>query len=220
MESQRKTLVQTAGEEIANSILHGIGVLLGITALVFFIRRPVHEPAASVSGGAALAVCVVFAAAMILMFLASTLYHALRHPGAKRLFRILDHQAIYLFIAGTYTPFCLLGLKGGWGWSLFGVEWGLAAAGITLYALNCRFVKKAELAIFILMGWAIVAGFYPLIRSLSPASLALLFAGGLAYTAGTFWYRAGKRVRGTHVVWHIFVLAGAVCHFWSVWFLL
>jgi hemolysin III len=218
MESQKKIFSQTVGEEIANSILHGTGVLLGILGLVFLARHA-HGPfGGKDSGGNALAIYVIFSATMILMFLASTLYHALRNPKVKRIFRVFDHQAIYLFIAGTYTPFCLLGLKGVWGWSLFGFEWILAFTGIVLHGLNCRFVKKAELAIFILMGWAIIAGFVPLFKALSPKSLVLLFSGGAAYTAGTFWYRAGKTM--THVVWHVFVLAGAVCHYWAVWFLL
>ncbi|MDR0403404.1 MAG: hemolysin III family protein [Treponema sp.] len=219
MKPQKKIISQTLDEEIANSILHGTGVLLGILGLVFLVQRARGLFGGKGLSGGGVAVCVIFAAAMILMFLASTLYHALQSPGVKKIFRIFDHQAIYLFIAGTYTPFCLLGLKGAWGWTLFGFEWALAITGIVLYALNCRFVKKAELAIFILMGWAILAGFVPLVKAISPKSLVLLFSGGAAYTAGTFWYKAGKTVRGTHVVWHVFVLAGAVCHFWAVWFL-
>jgi hemolysin III len=143
---------------------------------------------------------------------------------------MFDHQAIYIFIAGTYTPYCLAALKGTLGWIFFGFEWALALTGVILSALKCRFLKKAELVIFILMGWAILAGCVPLARSLSLKSLILLFAGGAAYTAGTFWYRAGRSIpdnrpapgktgTGFHVVWHICVLAGAVCHWFSIWFL-
>jgi hemolysin III len=219
---------QTLGEEVANAVLHGAGVLLGVAGLVLLIRHSLFRNGLT-------AVYVIFAAAMIVMFLASTLYHAFTPVRLKRIFRVFDHQAIYLFIAGTYTPFCLLGLKGAWGWALFGLEWGLAFTGITLYATGCRFVKKLELGIFILMGWAIVAGCVPLVRSLSVKSLVLLLVGGLCYTAGTFWYRAGsgkkapagenepqkiKRGKpGAHVIWHVFVLAGAVCHWFSVLFL-
>jgi hemolysin III len=219
MESQKKIISQTIGEEIANSILHGTGVLLGILGIVFLVLRGRGFFGGKGLDGDSLAIYVIFSAAMILMFLASTLYHAQQSPEVKRIFRIFDHQAIYLFIAGTYTPFCLLGLKGAWGWALFGFEWALAFTGIVLHGLNCRFVKKAELAIYILMGWAIFAGFVPLVNALAPESLILLFSGGAAYTAGIFWYRAGKTIRGTHVVWHVFVLAGALCHFWAVWFL-
>jgi hemolysin III len=217
-----KACLQTQGEEIANSVLHGIGVLLGIVGMVLFV----HQARSS------LPVYVIFTAAMILMFLASTLYHALVPVKVKALFRIFDHQAIYLFIAGTYTPYCLLALKGTLGWVFFGFEWTLALLGVVLSALKWRFLKKAELVIFILMGWAILAGTVPLARSLSLPSFILLFAGGAAYTAGTFWYRAGKdryqkqsqvllksRQFGAHVIWHVFVMAGAVCHWLSVWFL-
>ncbi|MDR2743443.1 MAG: hemolysin III family protein [Treponema sp.] len=205
---------QTLGEEIANSILHGLGALLAVAGLAALIMKP------GASGGDALerAAYVVFAVAMIVMFLASTLYHAIQHEGAKRVFRTLDHGAIYLLIAGTYTPFCLLGLKGALGWTFLGFEWALAAAGITLYAVNWKFIKKTELAVYILMGWAIVAGWIPLSKSLSRISLILLAAGGIFYTLGTIWY-SKPQWRGAHVTWHIFVLGGAACHWGSVWFL-
>jgi hemolysin III len=175
-------------------------------------------------------VYVIFASAMILMFLASTLYHALVSVKAKALFRIFDHQAIYLFIAGTYTPLCLLALKGTLGWVFLAFEWILALTGIVLSAIRWRFLKKAEMVIFILMGWAILAGCVPLAHAVSLRSLVLLMAGGAAYTAGIFWYRAGKdkyqkqillrsRKTGAHVIWHVFVIAGAVCHWFSMWFL-
>jgi len=244
---------QTIQEEIANSVLHGIGGLLGILGLVILVRH----------AQSSLPVYIIFASAMILMFLASALYHGLCPQGIRRarqlqpgqqvspwasiieLFRTFDHQAIYIFIAGTYTPFCLLALKGSLGWALFAFEWTLALAGIVLCALKNRFLKKAELVIFILMGWAILAGCIPLARFLPIQSFVLLFAGGLLYTAGTFFYRAGKekpavgssvpaenpgsgenpqrkarkRTYGAHVIWHLFVLAGAACHWLSVWFL-
>jgi len=230
----------TVGEEIANSVLHGIGGLLGIAGLVILVRQ----------ARSSLPVYVIFTAAMILMFFASALYHGLCPQGIKRdrqalaapggsswtsileLFQTFDHQAIYIFIAGTYTPFCLLALKGTLGWALFAFEWTLALTGIILSALKNRFLKKAELVIFILMGWAILAGCIPLARFLPLQSFILLFAGGIMYTAGTFFYRAGKeksaghsqgkvrkRTYGAHVIWHLFVMAGAACHWLSVWFL-
>jgi hemolysin III len=172
------------------------------------------------SGGGALAVTAysIFAAALIAMFLMSTLYHAIQHEGAKRVFRILDHSAIYFLIAGTYTPLCLLGLKGAWGWTLFGIEWALAIMGIVLYAVNFKPLKKAELGVYILMGWAIVFGWFPLFRAIPRVSIILLAAGGLSYTLGTLWYSKPQR-RGSHVAWHVFVLAGALCHWWSIWFM-
>jgi hemolysin III len=231
---QKNIALQTQGEEIANSVLHGFGVLLGIAGLVLLV----HQARSSIP------VYVIFASAMILMFLASTLYHALVSIKVKALFRIFDHQAIYLFIAGTYTPLCLLALKGTLGWFFFAFEWILALTGIVLSALKFRFLKKAEMVLFMLMGWAILAGCVPLAHSISLRSFIMLFAGGAAYTAGTFWYRAGKdryrkpetqevsaiqdmpygiliknRKIGAHVVWHVFVIAGAVCHWFSIWFL-
>jgi hemolysin III len=172
------------------------------------------------SGGGALALgsYVIFTASMMIMFLASTLYHAIQAEGAKRVFRIIDHSAIYILIAGTYTPYSLLGFRGALGWVYFGIEWGLAAAGISLYAANVQFIKKIELMVYLLMGWACAAGFFRLLRSIPRPSGFFLLAGGIAYTLGTFWYSRGNR-RGSHVIWHAFVLAGAALHWFSVWFL-
>jgi hemolysin III len=209
---------QTPGEEIANSILHGLGAILAAAGLVVLAIKSTGGPDGSGGDPLASAAYTVFTAAMVIMFLASTLYHAIQHEGAKRVFRVLDHGAIYLLIAGTYTPFCLLGLKGVLGRAFLGFEWTLAAAGITLYAVNWKFIKKTELAVYILMGWAIVAGWIPLSRTLPCPSLILLAAGGVFYTLGTFWYSKPHR-RGAHVVWHVFVLGGAACHWGAVWFI-
>jgi hemolysin III len=205
---------QTPGEEIANSILHGLGAFFSIAGLIVLVIK------ADGGGGNPLALVsyVMFTATMVTMFLASTLYHAIQHEGAKRVFRVLDHCAIYLLIAGTYTPFCLLGLKGALGWTFLGFEWVLAAAGIILYAANWSFIRKAELAIYILMGWAIVAGWLPLSKTLPQISMVLLAAGGVSYTMGTFWY-SKPHWRGAHVAWHVFVIGGAACHWGSVWFM-
>ena len=216
---------QTIGEEIANSALHGIGGLLGIFGLVLLVSH----------ARAAVPAFVIFASAMILMFFVSTIYHILPFQKIKELFRIFDHQAIYIFIAGTYTPFCLIALKGPLGIFLLCFEWVLALTGVSLSALSFNKIKKIEMFIFILMGWAIIAGCIPLAGALPLQSYILLFAGGVAYTAGTFWYRAGKekpagqkankpvkaraRLFCGHVIWHVFVLAGAVCHWFSIWYL-
>jgi hemolysin III len=205
----------TAGEETAHSILHGFGALAAAAGLVFIFLRNIFG--AGWENPSGLASCVIFAAAMVLMFLISTLYHAIQGK-AKRVLRVLDHSVIYIFIAGTYTPMCLYGLKGAWGRSLFFIEWGLAAIGITLYALNLKIIKKIEVIVYILMGWAIIAGWVPLIRSIPLISVVLLISGGVAYTTGTFFYRK-KSIRGTHIVWHVFVLIGAACHWFAVWFL-
>ena len=209
---------QTPGEEIANSILHGLGVLLTIPALVLLVLRASGHLGGSGGGARAVVSYVIFTAALIGMFLASTLYHGIQHEGAKRVFRVLDHSAIYFLIAGTYTPFCLLRFRGPWGWTLLGIEWGLAAAGIALYAVNYRPLKKAEVAVYLVMGWAVAASGPALFRSLPLISLVFLAAGGLSYTLGTLWYRKPYR-RWAHVTWHIFVLAGAACHWWAIWFM-
>jgi hemolysin III len=209
---------QTPGEEIANSILHGLGVLLAAAGMVLLTLRANGFLGGRGGGGLAITSYVIFTAAMTAMFLASTLYHAIQAEGPKRVFRVIDHAAIYLLIAGTYTPFSLLGFRGALGWVYFGVEWALAAAGISLYAANVKFIKKIELAVYILMGWAVLAGAFRLFRAIPPASAILLAAGGITYTLGTIWYSKPAR-RGTHVVWHVFVLAGAVLHWWAVWFL-
>ncbi|MDR1908922.1 MAG: hemolysin III family protein [Spirochaetaceae bacterium] len=207
---------QTTGEEIANSVLHGLGVILSAAGFTLLALRAEGHIGGFPGGGMAKAGYLIYTATMLVMFLASTLYHAVQHQGAKRVLRVLDHSAIYLLIAGTYTPFCLVALRGVWGWAFLGAEWALAAAGITLYAVNWKFLKKAELAVYILMGWAIVAGWGPLSRALSRECLIFLIAGGAAYTLGTFFYsRHGKR--GAHVAWHVFVLAGATLHWRSIW---
>ncbi|MDR0720748.1 MAG: hemolysin III family protein [Treponema sp.] len=209
---------QTPGEEIANSILHGLGILLATAGLVLMVLRTNGYLGAIKSGPLAISCYVVFSATMISMFLASTLYHAIQHEGAKRVFQVLDHSAVYLLIAGTYTPISLLGLRGSWGWAYFGVEWGLTVAGVVLYALNVKFLRRAELWVYILMGWAIAIGLPRLYRAIPFKSFVLILAGGVTYTLGTFWYRRRHR-RVTHVIWHVHVVGGAVCHWLALWFM-
>jgi hemolysin III len=152
------------------------------------------------------------------MFLASTLYHALQHEGAKRVFQILDHSAVYLLIAGTYTPFSILGLGGAWGWVYFGIEWALAITGVVLYSANWKPIRRAELAVYILMGWAIVAGLPRLFGRINRLSFLFLVIGGVVYTMGTFWYKRQHR-RVSHVIWHVHVISAATCHWLSLWFM-
>ncbi len=215
---KRKTPLpfQTPGEEIANSVLHGIGALLAVAGLTLLLLRGNGLYGGSESPPRVIVSYAIYGATLILLFLSSTLYHALTSERAKQIFRVFDHSAIYVLIAGTYTPFCLGPLSGPWGWTLFGLEWGLALLGITLYAIGLKVLKKVEVAVYILMGWAVVMGWGPLSRTLKTESLVLLIAGGLFYTAGTIWY--GKKAkRWTHVIWHIFVLAGAVTHWFAVY---
>jgi hemolysin III len=209
---------QTPGEEIANSILHGLGGALAAAGLVLLTLRAAGYLGGRGGGALAITSFVIFSASMTIMFLASTLYHAIQAEGAKRVFRILDHSAIYFLIAGTYTPFSLIGFRGALGWVYFGIEWGLAAAGISLYSANVKFIKKIELVVYMLMGWAVAAGIFRLVRSIPVPSGIFLIVGGISYSLGTIWYSRKNR-RGSHVVWHVFVLAGAVCHWVSVWFM-
>ena len=206
------------GEEIANSVIHGIGALAAIAGLVLLglkvggFWNGYNTSILDITG------VLLFTITMTGMFLISTLYHAIQHQGAKRILRKLDHSVIFIFIAGTYTPLCLSGLGGAWGWSLFGFQWSLALLGIILNIVNNKAFKKIQLAIYLLMGWAVVVGFVPLVRSLPAQSIILILAGGIAYTLGIFWYRR-KDIRFSHAIWHIFVIIGAVCHWFSVWYL-
>jgi len=207
----------TIGEEIANSILHGIGTLGAIAGLVLLTLKTSGVLGGQRADNIDIIAVVLFTATMIIMFLISTLYHAIQHQEAKRILRKIDHSVIFIFIAGSYTPFCLIALRGAWGWSIFAVEWALALLGIFLNIIDNKALKKVEVTAYILMGWAIVVGFVPLIRSVPVQSLILLLAGGIAYSLGTFWYRK-KTVWLSHAIWHSFVLIGAVCHWFSIWY--
>jgi hemolysin III len=198
------------GEEIANSVTHGVAALASVAALPILLAVAIGRGDAwQVVGGA------IFGATLILLYTASTLYHALTHAGAKRVFRVLDHSAIYLLIAGTYTPFALGALRGPWGWSLLAAVWALAALGITAKAtLGFRFPRLST-AVYIGMGWLGVIAFRPLMAHIGVAGIMWLVAGGLCYTAGVIFF-AWERLRYGHMVWHLFVAAGSVCHFFAV----
>ena len=208
----------STSEEITSSILHGIGVAGAIAGLVLLSLKTRGILGGHRASDLDIIAALLFTATMIIMFLISTIYHAVQHHGIKRILRRLDHSVIFIFIAGTYTPICLSGLGGTWGWSLFAVEWFLAFTGITLNILDNKALKKFEVAAYILMGWVIVVGFIPLFRSISTQSMILIFAGGVIYSLGTIWYRR-KNVKHTHAVWHIFVIMGTVCHWFSIWYL-
>ncbi len=200
------------GEEIANSITHGVGIIFSIAGL------GVLTAFASMFGNVwHIVSCSVFGATLILMYTASTLYHSIQTPRAKTVLRILDHSAIFLLIAGTYTPFTLVSLRGTWGWSLFGVIWGLAILGIIFQVTLLRKWVAASIILYIAMGWAVVVAVNPLLTAVSKKGLALLLAGGLCYTLGIVFY-VWRRLPYHHAVWHIFVLAGSVFHFFSILF--
>jgi len=198
------------GEEIANSISHGVGLLAGGLAAPVLIVSAVRRGDPAFIVGA-----TIFAATIVLMYLSSTLYHALPQSRAKRVFRVLDHGSIYLLIAGTYSPFTLGMLRGSWGWTLFGIVWRLAAFGIVTKATGRAWHPIFSTGLYLLMGWLAVIAVRPFWTHLPPAAIAWLAAGGLAYTGGLGFY-AARRLRYGHFVWHLFVVAGTVCHTMAV----
>lgn len=200
---------QTVGEEIANSISHAVGFLGALIALPALVVDAVPHGAAAIVGAA------VFAASMAFLYLTSTLYHALAPNRAKRVFQILDHGAIYLLIAGTYTPFTLGVLRGPWGWTLFGCIWALAGAGIVLKAVGGVRDPRLSTGLYLAMGWLILIAAKPLWHAMPGWGLFWLATGGAAYTAGVGFY-AADRLRYAHFVWHLCVLAGTTCHVLAV----
>jgi hemolysin III len=201
---------QSLGEEIANSVSHGVAVVAALFATPFLLL------AASRHGASRLLGASVFSATILLLYLASTLYHALRDNRAKRIFRFLDHAAIFFLIAGTYTPFTLGVLRGAWGWTLLAVVWGLALTGVILEALGAMRHPVLSTGIYLMMGWLVVVAIHPLWIRMPAVGLFWLVAGGVAYTVGTAFF-AAPRLRYSHLVFHLFVVAGTACHFVAVW---
>lgn len=202
---------QTRGEEIANSVSHGLGALAALVAMpVLIVHASLHGSAADIVGAS------IFTVTMLLLYSISAIYHALPQGPAKRLFNRLDHGSIYAFIAGSYTPFTLGVLGGAWGWSLFGMVWGLAAFGVVLKASNLLSSQWLSTGLYLLMGWLVLVAAVPMLERVSTAGLAWLAAGGLAYTLGVVFFALDNRVRYAHFVWHLFVLAGTACHFFAV----
>ena len=186
-------------------LTHAAGVLASAAGTVVLIVL------AARAGTTAVVAASVFGASLILLYTASTLYHATRTQTIKLRLKVLDHCAIYVLIAGTYTPFTLVGLQGAWGWSIFGVIWGLAASGVVFKLFFTGRFPKVSTALYIAMGWLIVIAAVPTIRALPPVTLAWIFAGGVAYTSGTYFYH-NRRIPFAHAIWHVFVLAGSVSH--------
>lgn len=204
------------GEEIANAITHGIGAFLAIAALVLLVIRAVLYAPES-DRGYYITAYTIFGASMFILYLMSTLYHSLMKTKARPVFERLDHSAIYLLIAGTYTAYCLTILRDSVGWPIFGLIWGLAVTGIALYAVFGSKMRTASLITYILMGWIIIFAADPLKERVTAISWTFLIGGGIIYTAGAVVY-ALKRIRWTHPLWHLFVLGGTVLHFLSVYF--
>jgi hemolysin III len=198
------------GEEIANSVSHGVGALLAVGGLVILtVFAALRGNVWHIVG------CSVFGVALVLVYTISTLYHGIQHPRAKAVLRALDHSAIFILIAGTYTPFVLVSLRGPWGWSLFGVVWGLAVLGIILQMGVLRRGTAVSVLLYIGMGWVVVIAVKPLLDAVAAGGVALLLIGGLAYTAGTGFYM-WRRLPYHHALWHGCVLLGSVSHFFAV----
>jgi len=210
-ESKISERPQSWGEEIANTLSHGAGLVAALVGASFLIATAVQRGNASFIVGAS-----IFAGTMVLLYLASTLYHAWPANRAKGVFMVCDHAAIFLFIAGTYTPFTLGILRGGWGWALFGIVWSLAATGIAFKVIGgAQRFPRLSTGVYLGMGWVVVIAVVPLWHLMPPAGLWWLLAGGLAYTVGVGFF-AAERIRYGHLVWHLFVLAGSACHFCAV----
>ncbi len=202
----------TLGEEIANSITHGVGILLAIGGL------GVLTAFSSLYGNAwHIVSCSIFGFSLIFQYATSTLYHSIQLPRVKPVLRILDHIAIFVLIAGTYTPFTLVNMRGPWGWSIFGVIWGLALLGILLEITSLRRFRSAAITLYLLMGWVVLTAIKPLVATVKTGGLILLLIGGLAYTGGVAFY-LWRSLPYNHAIWHLCVLTGSTLHFFAVLF--
>lgn len=210
MEKPQSQFQYSPGEEIIHCTSHGLGLLLSIAGLVLLLNLAVAR-----GGGARLVTaCGVFGVTLILLYLASTLYHGIRDARAKRILRVLDHSAIYLLIAGTYTPFTLVSLGGTWGWTLFGLVWGLALLGILLKVAAMGRLRWLSMVLYVGMGWLVLVALEPMLAAVGRGGMWLLFLGGVAYTSGLVFY--GWRRPYHHAIWHGFVLTGSILHFLAV----
>jgi hemolysin III len=200
----------SAGEEIANSISHGLGLILALIALPILVLSAMRIGSTHFMVGAG-----VFGGTVVLLYLASTLYHSISHEAAKKLFRLFDHSAIFLLIAGTYTPFTLGVLRGTWGWTLLAVIWFLALAGIVVKAVPRTRHSWISMVLYLVMGWLAIVAIKPIWQLVPVPGILLIFAGGVAYTGGLAFFSA-RSLRYAHFIWHLFVIAGTTFHFFAV----
>jgi hemolysin III len=204
----------TVAEELANSLTHAVGLALAIAGLVLLLIET-HG-----SGAREIVSCALYGATLVLVYMTSVLYHGVTHEASKRWLRTLDHVAIFLLIAGTYTPFVLIALRGAWGWSLFGIVWTLAAIGTVFELTSLRRFQGVMIALYIGMGWVGIVAIRPLMEALPAPGLALVLGGGVSYTLGVIFY-VWRNLRFHHAVWHLFVIGGSVLQFLSVlWYVL
>lgn len=207
-----KTKFYTIGEEIFNSVSHGVGSLISIAACVLMIIK------SALSGSGISIVCsAIFGASLIILYTMSTLYHALTNPTAKAVMRIFDHASIFILIAGTYTPFTLVAMGGAAGWTLFGIQWGVTILGIVMNAISLEKSSKVSMILYILLGWCVVFAIKPVVAHIGLYGSLLLLAGGIFYTVGIIFYSLNK-IKYMHSIWHLFVLLGSVCHILCILF--
>jgi len=199
------------GEELINSISHGVGALLAIAAMIVGIVFSVLY-----NNSWCVVSVTIYGSTLILLYTNSTLYHALKPNAGKKVFRVIDHCSIFLLIAGTYTPYTLVTLRGGLGWTLFGIVWAAAVLGITLTAIDLKKFAKFSMVCYLAMSWDIIFAIKPLLAHMASGGLALLLIGGAFYTVGAVLYGIGRRKKYIHSVWHFFVIAGSVMHYFSI----
>lgn len=197
-------------EELASALTHGVGAAAALAGGAVLVTL-----AALYGDGWQLSAAIVFGITLLLLYVASTLYHAIQHPVVKGRLKVFDHCAIYLLIAGTYTPFTLIGLRGPLGWWLFGTIWALAVFGVIFKLFYTGRFKLVSTLVYIAMGWLVILAAKPVMRALDPWTFGWLLGGGVAYTLGTFFYHRPK-LAYSHAVWHLFVIAGSVCHYIAV----
>ena len=197
-------------EELASALTHGLGATAALAGgAVLITLAAIH------GNGWQLGAAIVFGIALLLLYLASTLYHAIQHPVAKGRLKVFDHCAIYLLIAGTYTPFTLVGLRGPWGWGMFAAIWTIALAGVVFKLFHTGRFPRLSTALYVAMGWLVVVAIKPMLASIDAWTLGWLLAGGVFYTLGTYFYHR-ESIPYAHAIWHLFVIAGSVCHFVAV----
>jgi hemolysin III len=214
--STEDTILPSIKEEIANSITHGIGAILSVIGLIFLLNKSINQ-------GRILHVvsCSFYGGALVLLYVISTLYHAITHPVAKKVFRRLDHVCIYLLIFGTYMPLSLIALNGNFGWTLFGLECGCCVFGITFKAIFGPKFTVISTLFYLLMGWLAVFAIKPMYIAISAKGLLWVFLGGIFYTLGIIFFATDRKVSYFHAIWHLFVLVGSICHFFTVlWYVI
>ena len=209
---QGRLVYYSRGEELANRVTHGLGALLSIAGVVALIALATRQH----DGNRVVSACI-YGGAMITFYCLSTAYHSVSKPYTRYVFRILDHASIYLMIAGSYTPFAMVTLHGPWGWTLLGTVWGLGTVGAVLKIFTTHRLRFIGPLLYIGLGWIVVIAFKPLSAALATDGLALLFAGGIAYTVGVIFY-LWDRLPFNHAIWHLFVLAGSACHFGAIFY--